>query len=151
MINSYFVTGFTEGEGSFYVGILPRNLEKVKWEVRPSFSLSQNKENDKVLFKLKEFFGCGFIRPSKKDNTLKYETRSLIDLKEKIIPHFDKYSLEGNKQKDFLLFRDIVKSMEKNEHLTKEGLMKIVNEAILMAKSPKRVKSLKRISALLKV
>jgi hypothetical protein len=41
-------------------------------EVKPSFSISQKKDKDglnlKCLNYIKDFFACGFIRLSKKDN-----------------------------------------------------------------------------------
>jgi hypothetical protein len=149
-LDPYYVTGFVEGEGSFYVGILPKNLEKVKWEVRPSFSLSQNKENKKILFKLKEFFGCGWIRPSRKDNTLKYEVRSLKELDEKIIPHFEKHPLVGEKEKDFEILKKVVRMMRKRKHLEKDGLKEIIELTLKMTRNPKRIKSLQKIYTLLK-
>ena len=149
-LNPFYITGFTEGEGSFYVGILPRKMN-TGWEVRPSFSLSQN-EKDKVLVSsLIDFFGCGFVRPSKKDNTVKYEVRSLKDLQDKIIPHFEKYQLSGRKQNDFIAFKKAVEIMSKNKHLKNEGLKEIIFLALSMTKNPRRIKSLQNILTLLKV
>ena len=149
-LNPFYITGFTEGEGSFYVGILPRKMN-TGWEVRPSFSLSQN-EKDKVLVSsLVDFFGCGFVRPSKGDQTVKYEVRSLKDLQNKIIPHFKKYQLNGRKQNDFIAFEKAVEIMSKNKHLENEGLKEIIFLALSMTKNPRRIKSLQNILTLLKV
>lgn len=149
-LDPYFVTGFTEGEGSFYVGILPKNLDAVAWEVRPSFSLSQHKRNKSIVYRLKDYFGCGWIRPSKKDDTLKYEVRSLEDLTSKILPHFERYPLEGDKSRDFDNFRKVVRLMATARHLTNDGLIEIVNIVVHMTKNPKRLNSLNKIQALLK-
>jgi hypothetical protein len=149
-LNPYYVTGLVDGEGSFYVGILPRKLGNVDFEVRPSFSLSQNEKNRSILFKLKEFFGCGTIRPSKKDNTLKYEVRGLKELKEKIIPHFEKFPLEGEKKKDFEVFKEIIEKMEKGKHLQKKGLLEIVELVERMTENRKRKNFLQKITTSLK-
>ncbi len=149
-LHPYYVTGLTEGEGSFYVGILPRKLGNVDFEVRPSFSLTQHKRNRSVLFKLKEYFGCGSIRFSKKDQTYKFEVRSLNDLKEKILPHFEKFPLEGEKEKDFKILKEIVGMMERREHLERKGLLKIVELVEKMTESEKRKKFLQRIATSLK-
>lgn len=149
-LNPYYVTGLIEGEGSFYVGILPRKLGEVDWEVRPSFSISQSWRNRGIIFRLKEFFGCGFIRPSKKDNTIKYEVRSLKELREKILPHFEKYPLEGEKKKDFEIFKEILEMMEKKEHLKKDGLLRIIEKVIKMTKNEKRMRNLSKIATSLK-
>ena len=149
-LNPYYVTGLVEGEGSFYVGILPRKLGKVDFEVRPSFSLSQHKRNRSLLFKLKEYFGCGSIRFSKKDQTYKFEVRSLKDLKEKILPHFEKFPLEGEKARDFKVLKEIVEMMERKEHLERKGLLKIVELIERMTESEKRKKFLQKIATSLK-
>jgi hypothetical protein len=44
-----------------------------------------------------------------------------------IIPHFLKYPLITKKQIDFLLFQKVIELLNAKEHLTEEGLGKIVN------------------------
>ena len=45
----------------------------------------------------------------------------------KVIPHFDKYPLKTKKHSDYLLFKEAVMIMQRGEHLTIEGIQKIVN------------------------
>lgn len=45
---------------------------------------------------------------------------------EVIIAHFDKYPLITHKYSDFELFKLVVYSMKQGEHLTMEGLKKII-------------------------
>lgn len=151
MLNPHYVTGLVEGEGCFCVSFSPRKLKDLEWEVRPSFSLSQNKKDRSLLFQLRDYFGCGAVRPSRKDNTYKYEVRSLKDLADKIIPHFQKYPLQGEKKKDFQTLAEVVRLMQKEAHLTPQGLKKIAR--ILEAASPrgKRIYDLKRFYELVKV
>lgn len=137
-LNPYYVSGFSDGEGSFCVSFSPRKLGEVDWEVRPSFSISQHKRSRDVLFKIKDFFACGSIRFSKKDQNYKYEVRSMTELSEKIIPHFQKFFLETSKRKDFLLFQEIIDLMRNNKHLRKDGLKEIINLAKQMNPAGKR-------------
>jgi LAGLIDADG endonuclease len=65
----------------------------VGWEVRPSFSVSQNGDRAEVLHVIQGYFGCGSIRPDRSDRTLKWETRRLDDLVARVIPHFKRYPL----------------------------------------------------------
>lgn len=51
-----------------------------------------------------------------------------------IIEHFDKYPLLTQKQADFLFFKSIVEMIERGEHLTSEGLRKIVTIRALINK-----------------
>lgn len=44
----------------------------------------------------------------------------------KIIHHFDKYPLATQKQADYELFKQALKIIESKEHLTQEGLRKIL-------------------------
>jgi len=55
-----------------------------------------------------------------------YYVGSKQDLINKIIPHFVKYPLISKKWVDFTLFNDILNLMSKGEHLTWEGLKKIM-------------------------
>jgi hypothetical protein len=126
MIDPNYITGFVDGEGSFSITISPRDFKDVKWEVRPSFSISQHKRNRGILFKIKNYFGCGTIRPNREDNTYKYEVRSLQDLKNIIIPHFKKYPLQTTKRIDFEIFTKVIQIMEEGRHLTKDGLKEII-------------------------
>ncbi|HIE36254.1 MAG TPA: endonuclease [Candidatus Omnitrophica bacterium] len=145
MLNPYYVSGFADGEGSFSITISPNVKFNIGWQITPSFSLSQNKNSRAILFKIKNFFGCGSIRPSRKDNTYKYEVRSIKDLKEKIIPHFEKYSLHTAKRKDFNIFKEVVRLMHNNEHLNKEGLKTIFSLLEEMNPNSKKIYDRKRL------
>ncbi len=152
MLNPYYVTGFTEGEGSFYVSVSPRKLEKVQWEIRPTFSISQNKDNRGILYQIRDFFGCGSVRPSKRDNTYRYEVRALNDISEKIIPHFKKYPLitEGKKN-DFEALCRVVEIMLQKRHLTEEGLKDIFQILLSARPESRRNYNIKELSRLMKV
>ena len=129
-----YLSGYTDGEGSFCVSFSPRSKLKAKIEIRPSFSVSQNSDRAEVLYLFKEYFGCGSIRPDRSDKTLKYEVRGLDDLVTKIIPHFKKYPLLSNKQKDFKLFATICEQLMDKTFQYKE----IISLAYKMNTSGKR-------------
>ena len=57
-IKSY-LSGFADGEGCFCVSINKSSRHKFGWEIRPSFSVSQNRDRANVLSIFKEYFGCG--------------------------------------------------------------------------------------------
>jgi len=66
------------------------------------------------------------ISVNKKDDCYYYTVGSIKELKV-IIDHFDKYPLITQKQADFKLFKSVAELVNKKEHLTIEGLKKIVN------------------------
>ena len=75
---------------------------------------------------IQSYFGVGKIRNEAK-NKVKFRIESLKDIVNKIIPHFEKYSLITQKLADYLLLRDVLNMMVNKEHLTKKGLNKIVS------------------------
>ena len=50
---SAYISGYADGEGCFSISIAPRATLAVGWEVRPSFSVSQNQDRAEVLNVLK--------------------------------------------------------------------------------------------------
>jgi hypothetical protein len=74
---------------------------------------------------MQKYFKCGTIRPDRSDKTVKYEVRSIRNLVENIIPHFEDFPLLSAKQKEFKIFAQICRRMIRNEHLTVEGFRQI--------------------------
>ena len=124
---SAYISGYADGEGCFTVSIAPRATLKVGWEVRPSFSVSQNGDRAEVLHALQAYFGCGSIRPDRSDKTLKWETRKLDELVERVVPHFIRFPLLSAKQRDFERFAFVCRLMADGEHRSRLGLIKIVS------------------------
>ena len=108
------------------------------WEVRPSFSVSQNADRAELLYLLQEMWGCGFIRPDRSDKTVKFEIRNVGDLVEKVIPHFQANPLISSKKADLERFERICWLMYESKHLELEGLVEIVKIAMEMNPSGKR-------------
>jgi hypothetical protein len=135
---SAYISGYADGEGCFTVSISPRAKLLVGWEVRPSFSVSQNGDRAEVLHVIQVYFGCGSIRPDRSDKTLKWETRRLDDLVERVIPHFERYPLLSRKRLDFERFASICRLAAIGAHRTRAGLSGIVELAREMNPSGRR-------------
>lgn len=84
-----------------------------------------------MLESIKTFFGVGNTQINK-DGSITYSVTGLKDLINVIIPHFDKYPLLTQKQIDFELFKQLSILMENKEHLTTEGLHKILSIKAVM-------------------
>jgi hypothetical protein len=136
-LNSY-ISGFVDGEGCFCVSFQPSNRHCLGWEVRPSFSVSQNADRAQLLYVIQEKWGCGFIRPDRSDKTIKFEVRNITDLVSKVIPHFRDYPLMSSKQTDFERFAGICQVMSSGRHREIEGFEEIVRLAMEMNPSGKR-------------
>ena len=134
-----YLSGYADGEGCFCVSFNRSKRHKFGWEIRPSFSVSQNGDRAEVLEICQRLFSCGTIRPDRSDRTFKFETRSVSDLATKIVPHFERYPLLSSKQNDFERFAAIVQLMRRGAHLDQDGFAEIVRlSAALNASSKKR-------------
>jgi hypothetical protein len=96
-LDPWYVTGLTDGEGCFCISVAIRPKLRAGLEVRPSFSVSLNEKDLRLLQGLQTFFECGWIRRSTSDRTFKYEVRSIDDLVHAILPHFRRFPLRGDK------------------------------------------------------
>jgi hypothetical protein len=121
-----YLSAYADGEGCFCISLCKSLHSSLGWEVRPSFSVSQNSDRAEVLYLYKSYFGCGGIRPDRSDKTLKYEVRSLKDLVNIIIPHFLEFPMLSSKQDTFLSFRKVCELLSNIEILDKETIAKIL-------------------------
>jgi hypothetical protein len=133
-----YISGFVDGEGCFCVSFQPSKRHCLGWEVRPSFSVSQNAERAQLLYVIQKKWGCGFIRPDRSDRTLKFEVRNVGNLVAQVLPHFRKFPLMSSKQTDFDRFARICELVSNGEHLEQEGFEQIVRLAMEMNPSGKR-------------
>ncbi len=138
-LDPWFVSGLTEGEGCFCVSFAVRPKLRAGLEVRPSFSLSLNEKDLGLLRDLQMFFGCGWIRESKSDRTFKYEARSIIDLLDPIILHFERHPLRGSKARSFAAFANVCRMIEQGDHLRRDGLSQIIELAYEMNLGKRRL------------
>lgn len=88
-----------------------------------------------VLLQIKSFFGgVGNISIDKKSQSATYQIQSIKDINSAVIPHFTKYPLVTQKLADFLLFKSVIEIVNQKEHLTPQGIQKIINIKALLNK-----------------
>ena len=131
MLNSEYIVGLVDGEGSFTAYVRdPDKGGKTKRRVyvEPRFYIKLIEKDKDILYRLKEYFGCGsvYFQRDKRPNhqqCYRYEVFNWKDLRNIIIPFFQKHSLQlVSKKNDFEIFCDIMKRLERGEHKTNEGL-----------------------------
>ena len=123
-LNPWFITGFVEAEGSFILNINSKSDLKNKWGVRASFKITLHLRDKALLEQIQSYFGVGNLYIV--GSSVSYEVNSLKGL-ENIIAHFNKYSLITQKYSDFELFKLAITLIKGEEHLSIEGLHKLVN------------------------
>lgn len=128
-INPYWLSGFIDGEGCFYVGINKHKTMAIGYQVLAEFRLVQHGRDQKLLHAIKEYFECGSVVKNRGKNSdeeiYEYRLRSIQHLRTKLIPFIEKHPLMTTKKYDYAKFKEILELISKEEHLTLEGLEKI--------------------------
>ena len=119
-----WVTGFVDGEGCFHVYIRKKNNSKLGWQVEPHFELRLHQKDLPVLVAIQKSLGVGKVY-YKEPNAVEYRVYNFKEF-EAVINNFYKYPLITKKRADYLLLIKIVTLIIRKEHLTIEGIRKIV-------------------------
>ena len=123
-INPWFITGLTDGEGSFIVGVVRNNNYKTGWNIKARFQIALHSKDIHLLLLIQNYFGVGKIRKHKPGLVI-YSVESIKEL-EIIINHFDYYRLITQKVSDYELFKQVVELYRTKHHLTTEGLNRLI-------------------------
>lgn len=119
-LNPNYISGFSE-EGCFSV-----NISSKTNQIIATYIIELHNRDILLLHKIQKFFkNAGFINSSLTRNSARFYISSKSDLINKVLPHFDAYVLQGNKLKNYLIFREIVLLINSKAHLTPEGFNKI--------------------------
>ena len=149
-----WITGFSDGESTFGVHVSKSKTHKLGFSVRVWFAVSQDERDLKILEALKNYFQIGFIFKDSGDRKVwVYKISSYEDINKKIIPFFDqapeaceaslrpavlsarsaspgeaahRAPLLTTKYANYNDLKTVVTMMVNKEHLTQEGLNKII-------------------------
>nr|WPM94747.1 hypothetical protein [Ceratocystis fimbriata]WPM94800.1 hypothetical protein [Ceratocystis fimbriata] len=116
--------GFTRSSGCFTLKFHKRSGGRYGWDIIWNFIIVLHISN--YIGRNTNFFFFCVGRISKQGQTaIQYQVSSVTDL-QLIVEHFYKFPLITKKLIGFLLFKDIVYMVLKKEHLTQEGILKLV-------------------------
>ena len=149
LIKIGWIIGFVDGEGCFSIGIVrqasrkSRKGYKIGYQVFHEFAVTQGEKSIACLHELSEFFGVGAVYVNKrydnhKEHLYRYVVRKREDLQTVVIPFFEKYPLRTSKQSDFQKFVKCLRIVEKDLHLSREGLISILEIAQTMNRQKSR-------------
>ncbi len=119
-----FISGFMDAEGSFGIQVSKYEKNLVGWTVKLSFQIVVHKKDQVLLENIKECLGIGKIYALRKDYS-HYFISGLSDLKV-LIDHLECHPLITQKFGDYVIFKQVYNLVLNNEHLTIEGLHKII-------------------------
>ena len=122
LISPEFISGLTDGDGSFFVSF------KKNKRITVNYTIIQDSDSKSVLTEIRDYFNCGKVYDLK-SRAARYQVENLTDLTNIIIPHFMKYPLKTNKNEHFKIFCKVCELLLLNDHKTKEGYIRIIELA----------------------
>ncbi len=125
-LHPWYVTGFTDGEGSFGIRSIKTNT-LLGYKFGLEYKVTQKADSAGVLYDLQQYFNCGsVVIDNRTDNTLKFHVMSVEDITSKILPHFNQYPLVTSKQLNYLDFRKVAIKLNSNEQSLTKGVNDIL-------------------------
>ncbi|MCL5407062.1 MAG: LAGLIDADG family homing endonuclease [Patescibacteria group bacterium] len=130
-MSPHYLVGLTDGEGCFYFNIRHGVKNRTKNIVAEHhFYIKLRGDYLPLLKKVKAAFGCGgiyFQKETRENHSecYRFGINSRRDMRNVLIPFFDKYPLQSPKQKDYLIFREAVEMIDRREYLSEKGLKKL--------------------------
>jgi len=124
-INPWFITGFTDAEGSFMITITQNDKSKLKWRVIPSFAIHIHNKDISLLNQIQQTLGVGNVRKNSNTTAL-FRVDNLKEI-QVIIDHFDRFPLLSVKASDYILFKECYNLIMQKQHLTPKGFEKILS------------------------
>ena len=120
------ISGYADGEGCFTGSISPRGTLRTGWEVRPSFSVSQNGDRSRGASCV-----AGLLRVRKHPARSQRSDAEVGDAPARRscqpgASSLRRLSLLSGKQLDFERLALVCRLMADGEHRSREGLVKIV-------------------------
>jgi len=119
----HLLAGFISGEGCFLINLSRSSIYRTGFQVKLVFSISQHNRDKELMTSLIDYFGCGNVYKNRE--AVDFIITKFSDLKNKLIPFFKKYPIQGVKFLDYLDFLKVMDIMENKAHITEEGLDQI--------------------------
>ncbi len=120
-----WISGFIARDGCFMVNISKAKTNKLGFQVRLCFQLTQHSREELLIKNLAEFMNCGNIYNRAAKNAIDYKVLNIENILEIIIPLFKQYPILGVKSQDFSDWCKVADLIKQKAHLTKEGLDQI--------------------------
>lgn len=119
--NNHWLAGFSDADASFQIKIINRARRKNP-EIRLNYEIDQ--KNSILLMKIQNYLG-GNIGYRKTQDTYYYRSTSFASAKN-VIEYFNKFNLQSRKYVSYLKWRKVYILIQDREHLTDNGLIKII-------------------------
>jgi len=119
-LNSFWITGFVDGEGCFSFSIFRNDKMKSGYQIQGEFTVVQHKRSIQLLHAFKTHFKCGTVSVNHGDR-YHYRVKNNEHLLQIIIPFFEKYTLCSTKKFELPIFKQLCLDIRDKKHLNLEG------------------------------
>ena len=120
----HWIVGFADAESCFFVEKSVSSTNKLGYQVRLKFIISQHSRDVALVNLLKDYLNCGNVITDSRGLS-HLIIRKYSDIISCIIPFFAKYPLHSVKSMDYLDLCKASKIIDNKAHLTEEGLKQI--------------------------
>ena len=120
-----WITGFTEGDGSFYPVILRAKDYKFGYQVQLYFCLTQILIEKELLLNISKHYFDNKGKWSKSGSVGHMKITAISALNNSVVPFFLENSFIGRKQFDFTIFLEMLRIVNNKEHLLINGPKRI--------------------------
>ncbi len=130
----WFLAGFVEGEGALCVSIKEHPTARFGYYVDPEFFLYQHASGLRILELARTLFRGGRIavKPGSQC-VLVYSIGHQRTLAEEVVPFYERYVARfACKRETFEAFREILARLNRKEHFSARGMLRIVERAYAM-------------------
>lgn len=130
-LSPWYIVGFTDGEGCFAILITKHKTKKTGRDANLCFEIELRADDKPVLELIQKRLDCGRIVELNYERYgwkphVKFVVSKQNDILYKVIPFFKKFSLKGKKGKDFELFCQAAEIFRRKDHLTEEGINRLL-------------------------
>ncbi|PIS21586.1 hypothetical protein COT51_02005 [candidate division WWE3 bacterium CG08_land_8_20_14_0_20_41_15] len=131
IVNPWYIVGFTDGEGCFAILLSKHKTKKARIDANLCYEIELRADDRPVLELIQKRLDCGRIvvlnyeRYGWKPH-VKYVVKKQSDIFNKVIPFFKRFPLKGKKGKDFELFCRAADIFRTKQHLSEEGINKLI-------------------------
>jgi hypothetical protein len=126
-----YVAGFIDGEGCFSISVGKHKTLKRRSEVRPEFEIELRADDREILERICITIGAGRIYDLSYERYgwlphVKFKIGGRREMVEHLFPFLDVYPLQAKKRHDYRIFKEVVLMMQRKEHLTDVGYVRIL-------------------------
>jgi hypothetical protein len=119
-----WLSGFIDGEGSFYIIINKHQGYRYGYQIRVGFGISQNAREVKLLGRINRDYlqSVARLKPQKATNSYLLSVDNMSSIRDVVIPLIERIKLKSRKWNDFLFFKQAVDLMSSDQHLQPDSV-----------------------------